>query len=113
MTKAIKWAAFLTVVLLLPAQAFALEASPWTNEATYEEKVAAKFAYGLKNLAFGWTELITEPVEYKKEGKCPLTGFGVGLYNAIGQTVGGALHVVTFPVPVDVRLPENGTDFVK
>ena len=70
--------------------------------------------FGMKNVLFGWTALVTpnrcEMAAEKKECKyCPLTG----LYLAIVNTAGGAVHAATFLIPVDIPLPNNGTQFVK
>ncbi len=108
MRKSIHWfLALALVVTLLPTAAFA--ASPWTQAPTYGEKVKQKLEFGLDNLLLGWTEIFTEPRDYSKEHKCSIKGLGKGLWNALGQEVGGALHVVTFPILIDVPLPENGT----
>ena len=112
MKKSAKLFAVVLTLLLLPT--LALAASPWTEKATYQEKAAAKFAFGMKNLLFGWSALVTpnrcEMAAEKKECKyCPLTG----LYLAIVNTAGGAVHAATFLIPVDVPLPNNGTQFLK
>jgi len=86
----------------------AFAASPWTTEKTYIEKTAKKMEFGLKNLLLGWTEIGSEAVEYKKNGKNVFQGIAVGFGEAIVYTVGGALHVATFPIPLDVPLPKNG-----
>lgn len=83
-------------------------ASPWTTEPTWIEKSAKKLEFGLKNALLGWTEIGTEAVEYKNNGKNVFQGVAVGFWEAIVYTVGGALHVATFPIPLDVPLPENG-----
>ena len=112
MKKIIAWCAVAGIVLLLPTAGFA--ASPWTQEPTYQAKTAAKFVFGVKNMLFGWTEIFTQCADSKAAGvKCPVTGFGKGLWNAVGQTAGGAIHTATFFIPIDVPLPENGTQFVK
>ncbi len=80
--------------------------SPWTNNATYGEQARGKFFFGAKNLFLGWTELVTEPVEQRN-----ILGVGQGLGNAVMDTVGGFLHLVTSPVTsIDVPLPESGTN---
>ena len=99
---------FLLVFALLASPAFAaFEASPWTSESGYGQKATGKLVFGLKNLLLGWTEIFTEPYESKS-----IQGVGKGLFNGIVDTVGGALHTVTFFVPqVDVKLPDGGVDF--
>ena len=68
-----------------------------------------KFYYGFKNLLLGWTELITEPDESIWNGENVLVGLVRGTWNAVGQTAGGALQVLTFPFTrFDIPLPEGG-----
>ncbi len=96
----------LCVFTLMPSLAFA--GSPWTEKTTYGDKMTGKLDFGLRNLLGGWTELITEPkAAYDSNGNI-LYGVGRGVYNSIMYTLGGAVHLVTFPVPIDVPLPENG-----
>lgn len=83
--------------------------SPWRSEVTYGDQAKSKLGFGAKNLLLGWTELFTEPVEQKSA-----LGIGQGLGNAVMDTVGGFLHLVTFPfTSVDVPLPENGVNFAQ
>ncbi len=96
-------------VLLTSSSAFA--ASPWTEKESYKDKTVGKVDFGFKNFLGGWTELFNRPIKYHKEGKSASEGAVVGLYNAVVYTVGGALHLVTFPIPVDVPLPNNGVSF--
>ena len=101
----------LTVCVLMIVPGMALAGSPWTEETTYGDKVAGKLDFGVRNFLGGWTELITEPKErYDNKGNW-LLGIGRGLYNATMFTVGGAAHLVTFPIPMDIPLPENGVQF--
>ena len=94
---------------------FALIASPaFAAGNQCMEKCAGKFGYGLTNVALGWTEILQEPYEAGKDGKNVVAGFGKGLVNAVGDTVGGALNLVTFFIPkLDIPLPEGGTDILK
>lgn len=94
----------LVVAAVFLAQAVAFAASPWTQETTYEAKAGAKLQFGLKNLVFGWTELLTKPVA----GNDVINDIGTGLVNAIAYTLGGAAHTATFLIPVDVPLPNDG-----
>ena len=99
---------------LLAAPLFASAASPWADGATYGEKATGKLKYGLTNALLGWTSLFREPVEASKAGENVFVGIGRGVWNAVGQTVGGAAHAVTFPIPqIDIPLPEGGTDLLK
>ena len=87
------------------------QASPWTTETTYEGKLTGKLGFGFKNFLFGWTELFSEPYQAYKEKSNVAKGLGRGIGNTIFDTVGGALHIATFPLDkVDIQLPEGGTD---
>ena len=98
-------------VVLLAAPMTASAASSWASGATYGEQVNGKLKYGLTNTLLGWTSLFRTPVQSSKAGENVLVGVGKGLWNAVGQTVGGVLHLVTFPIPaIDVPLPQGGTD---
>ena len=97
------------VILAVLAPSLALAASPWTEDSGYINRANGKFGFGLKNAALGWTEIFTQPVDEVKGGGNAAVGFGKGIWNTVGQTVGGALHLATFPITsVDVPLPENG-----
>ncbi|HOW58935.1 MAG TPA: hypothetical protein PLO78_04320 [Candidatus Omnitrophota bacterium] len=102
----------LLAMLVLPAVGFA--ASPWTEEATYGDKVSGKLQFGLTNTLLGWTDLFFEPIRASK--KCEScdslwTGLGKGLTDAIVNEVGGAIHLLTFPLVLDLPLPDNGVQF--
>jgi hypothetical protein len=103
----------LTVLLLTLLPHFSFAAvdnpieSPWREKETYGDQALSKLAFGGKNFLLGWTELFTEPVE---QGN-PI-GIVQGLGNAVMDTAGGFLHVITAPLTgVDVPLPENGVNF--
>ena len=96
----------LCVLTIMPSLGFA--GSPWTEKTTYGDKLKGKLDFGLRNLLGGWTELITRPKEAYDKKENFLYGVGRGLYNSIMFTVGGAVHVITFPIPIDVPLPGNG-----
>lgn len=98
----------IAAVLLCPASGFA--ASPWTEETTYGAKIQGKLVFGLTNVMLGWTDLFVEPNRYHNEGKNPWAGMGKGLVDTVLNEVGGAFHLVTFLIPVDFPLPENGVD---
>ncbi len=107
MLKRIFTLAVVLALVAVPTAAFA--GSPWTEEYGYVNRANAKFGFGLKNTALGWTEIFTQPVDESREGGNFAVGFGKGIFNTVGQTVGGALHLGTFPITsVDVPLPENG-----
>lgn len=90
----------------------AVEASPWTTETTYQEKALGKLEFGLINGLLGWTEIISEPYQAHKAGGNAWQAIGTGTINAVLDTVGGALHIATTLIPVDVPLPEGGTDIL-
>ena len=99
----------MVIVSSLPAMGWA--ASPWTTGTTYQEKMMGKLGFGLKNTLLGWTEIIKQPIKGAKDEH--VAGFGkglfTGLYDGVLYTVGGVLHIVTFPiVSVDVPLPNDG-----
>jgi len=99
---------------VLAAPMLASAASPWADGTTWGEKAGGKLKYGATNLLLGWTSLFREPVKASKAGENLFTGIGRGIWDAVGQTVGGAVDVVTFPVPqIDIPLPEGGTDLMK
>ena len=110
MKKNLKVFAVVIAMSMLPQVAFA--ASPWVAQTTYSDQLRGKLDFGVKNLLAGWTQIFTEPMNYHKEGKCVIKGLGYGLYTAVADTVGGALHFVTFPITqIDVPLPDNGVSF--
>ncbi len=109
MKNALRIFSLLLVVMMFSSVAYA--ASPWTEQSTYADKVVHKLDFGIKNLFGGWTEIFTAPMRAKDAGKNCMSGVGEGLMNAIVYTVGGALHTATFPLPIDVPLPNNGVSF--
>ena len=108
----------LAVALLTPTAAFAtcekcsleFKPSPWTEKTTWSDKAVNKLQFGIKNVFAGWTEIFTEPKEAQDNKICPIQGFFRGVVNAGLDTVGGILHIATFPITqLDVKLPEGGT----
>lgn len=113
---------FALLITAMPMAAFADEqcksgclkgccfkASPWTTEEGYGNKVLQKFYFGAKNTLAGWTQLISQPEAAIKEKTCVVAGIGKGIVHAVVDTVGGVLHLVTFPIPqIDVPLPHGG-----
>ena len=88
-------------------------ASPWTNEVGWSKRAVAKLGFGVKNLLLGWTDLFVEPKEAADAGGNVLTGIGVGVKDAVENTLGGAVHIVTFPLTcLDAPLPEGGTQLL-
>lgn len=99
---------FLTAYLPIAAADFErLEPSPWTKEDFYMDKVAGKLGYGLENALLGWTALGFEPMRHSNK----FTGLVQGLWHTLSNTVGGILHVGTFPFPFDIPLPDGGVSF--
>ena len=85
------------------------EASPWAAKKEWSDRAMGKLLYGAKNMLLGWTEIITELDEAMWVGERADVGFMRGLWNATGQTLGGAYHVLTFPhTSWDLPLPEGG-----
>ena len=101
-------------VFLAAPLALAMEAkqpSPWTTQTTHKDRVIGKLDFGFKNGLTGWTEIFSEPYDAWKEKSSVPHAIGRGIGNALYDTIGGALHLVTFPVDkVDIQLPEGGTD---
>lgn len=88
----------------LAAAGVSFPASPWVSKQTYAEKTAGKLGFGFLNFSTGWTALI---FRISRENN-KLKGFGKGVGYALSNTAGGALHAVTFPIPLDVPLPDGG-----
>ncbi len=103
-----KMSVILIVLALIATPAFA--ASAWKQEGVpYTTKMPNKFAFGLMNVLLGWTEIIKQPYKSAEAHQCVFTGLGRGLWYAVADTVGGAVHLVTFWCPkTDVPLPEGG-----
>lgn len=103
----------IAILVATPTLGFAADGamgSSWASEMGWGAQAKGKLVYGLKNVLLGWTELFTEPKDSLSEGTNFFAGIGRGIWNGVGQTVGGALHLVTFPITaIDVPLPEGGT----
>jgi hypothetical protein len=109
MVKKLGMAVFAVALVAAPMTASA--ASEWASGATWGEQASGKLKYGLKNTLLGWTSLFREPMQASEAGENVFVGIGRGVWNAVGQTVGGAAHAVTFPLTmIDIPLPEGGTD---
>ena len=100
----------LVVVLSMLLAPVAFAASPWTTEPTYAKKTTGKLMFGLQNTLLGWIQIFAVPNTYANEGKNAWAGVGQGLVEGVVDTVGGAVHLLTFPIPVDLPLPNNGVD---
>jgi len=85
-------------------------ASPWTSQVGWSNRAIGKLGFGAKNLLLGWTDLFVEPKQTMDEGGNVLVGLGKGLWEGVLNTVGGAVHIVTFPITgLDAPLPGGGT----
>lgn len=110
-----KQISFFVSILLLSSQiSFALPmsefpASEWTNRNGYVSKTVGKLGFGLMNLLGGWTGIVSEFYEQPEDN--PAAAGIRAIARVVTNTVGGAIHTVTFPIPVDVRLPGGGTSF--
>ena len=83
--------------------------SPWTKEMGWSNRAVGKLGFGAKNLLLGWTELITKTSNAVTSKGNVLKGLGVGFGDGVADTLGGAVHLVTFPVTcLDVPLPGGG-----
>lgn len=108
----------LIALVLLCSFSFASTASadpsPWQKETTYGQKAWGKFTYGLTNLCFGWTEFMSKPYEAVQSGGIYdiCMGLPYGLFNGLGDTLGGVAHMITAPITsLDIPLPDGGVDF--
>ena len=54
------------------------------------------------NMGTGWMALLFEP--YYAGWK----GLATGPFYAVTNTAGGMIHAATFPIPLDVPLPQGG-----
>jgi len=103
------WArAFVAVALFsfLAGTAYAgsWEPSGWTREPTYLGKIGQKLGFGFLNITAGWTALFFEPCRDQNF----FVGVGKGIGYMVTNTAGGILHAVTFPIPLDIPLPQGG-----
>src|SRR3989338_5789 len=88
-------------LIMFPITAFA--ASPWTEKTTYGEKTMGKLEFGVRNTLLGWTDLIVET----NKAQNAWAGLGKGLVDGVVNTLGGVLHLVTFPIPFVAPRPED------
>ena len=105
---------FLVLAVMLVSPALSFAASPWTEGETYGDRVSGKLQFGLKNTLFGWLDLFFEPVRAASgcnDCENVWTGIVKGFTDAVINEVGGAVHLITFPLVVDLPLPENGVQF--
>lgn len=86
------------------AYAGSFEPSDWTHEPTYLGKISQKLGFGFLNITAGWTALFFEPCKDQNF----LVGVGKGIGYMVTNTAGGILHAATFPIPIDIPLPNGG-----
>ena len=126
MKSACRLAVMMGLLVAAPAMSFAMEhvgakytlsmthdytPSSWTSEASYMEQSKHKLVFGGKNVLLGWMELYNEPRDAVRDHRGFVKGMGAGLVNMLGDMVGGAAHLITFPITaLDVPLPDGGTD---
>ncbi len=84
-----------------------LKPSPWTYKSAYADKIIYKLGFGLTNGLTGWTSFFFSPARENNF----FAGLLKGMWETIANTAGGAVHIVTFPVPLDVPLPDGGVSF--
>lgn len=101
-------APILTLALLSIPRAAHAAGTPCCDGTTYGDQAVDKLKHGVGNTLLGWTALFREPIRAGKSGGNVLAGLGHGVWQAVGQTVGGAAQIVTFPLPkVHVPIPES------
>jgi len=86
------------------AYAGSFKSSDWTQEPTYLGKISQKLGFGFLNITAGWTALFFEPARDQNF----FVGVGKGIGYAFTNTAGGVLHAATFPLPLDIPLPQGG-----
>ena len=87
--------------------------SPWTTEVGWANRAKGKLAFGVKNTLLGWTELFMEPKKAIDSGDNFFVGLGMGLKDGVENTLGGIVHLVTFPLTeLDAPLPKGGTSLL-
>ena len=88
-------------------------ASGWTSNVGWGQRAMGKLGFGVKNLLLGWTDLFVEPKEAMDSGGNFFKGLGVGLADGLANTLGGVVHLITFPLTeLDAPLPEGGTQIL-
>ena len=103
----------LVICLMMLSTSVFAASSPWNNpKASYGQQAMHKFAYGLTNTVLGWSKIFTKPYEAASNHTDFATGVVTGLWQGVADTVGGVLHLVTFPIPqIDIPLPDGGISF--
>ena len=118
----------LGLMLLMAPRAAAEEASSQTapsgpmcpicskankQDGDYGATSGTTFVRGASNTLLGWTDLFVEPKETMNAGGNFFKGLGVGLADGLANTLGGVVHLITFPLTeLDAPLPEGGTQIL-
>ena len=100
----ISLALLLCCVITGTAYAGSFKPSDWTREPTYLGKISQKLGFGFLNITAGWTALFFEPAR----GQNFFVGVAKGIGYTFTNTAGGILHAATFPIPLDIPLPQGG-----
>jgi len=98
---------FLLAVLIVMMAVSFVQAPAFAVEAEYHKTVSNNLNSGLQNLLLGWTEIIMQPIN----DPAVLPGFLKGPLYAVIVTIGGALKIATFAIPIDIPLPDGGVNF--
>ena len=87
---------FISLAIIPPNCA---HASEWAKKEGYFPRTFGKLGFGLKYVAFSFTEpwLESNEPEYKREWE----GFCTGIGKAVVYEAAGLIQLVTFPIPVD------------
>ncbi len=80
--------------------------SPWVKTHPYFQQASHKLGFGILNLSSGWLSLFYEPTRGNFFAGCAR-----GIWRTVAYMAGGAIHAVTFPIPIDLPLPEGGIQF--
>src|SRR3990167_627260 len=105
-------------MLIAPVQPFAFAGkvewtdpvkTSWDVATYYPERILLNLGTGLENLTLGWTDILVRPhrVEF------PPYGIVEGVFNSVIFTVGGALKVAFFWLPVNIPLPHGGVRLIE
>jgi len=94
-----KFLPILLAALLILSTPVTAQPSSWTEHESYPGKVAAKFGFGLKNSLFSWMQWWKQA--HNPRFDHPWQGFCYGIGRSVTGTVGGLVHLATFPIPVD------------
>jgi len=98
-------ALMISIIAANPVFLMADEVTNTTDIATYRMQMGDKFARGVKNVLFGWTEAPKRIVDITKETKNPIWGLLAGGFQgtlkALARTISGVSDIVTAPITPD------------